>query len=196
MFLVISPTGIAMEPLKDDRELSKLIDRYGELTVEPAEDPFQRLVTSIINQQLSTQSAAAIRKRVFNRFTITPDGLLDADEEAMADCGLSKQKIEYIKKTARKFKEDELSSEKFAEMPDEEVVEELTSIKGVGRWTAEMFLMFGLGREDVFSVGDLGLRRAMEQLYGDMTRSEMKKKAESWAPYRTYASLYLWKLHD
>jgi DNA-3-methyladenine glycosylase II len=81
-------------------------------------------------------------------------------------------------------------------MPDEEVVEELTSIKGVGQWTAEMFLMFGLGREDVFSVGDLGLRRAMEQLYGDMTRSEMKKKAESWAPYRTYASLYLWKLHD
>lgn len=81
-------------------------------------------------------------------------------------------------------------------MSDEEVIEELTDIHGVGEWTANMFLIFVLGREDVFPVGDLGIRKAMEELYGEMSRSEMREKAEDWRPYRSLASLYLWRVVD
>ncbi|MFB6190981.1 MAG: DNA-3-methyladenine glycosylase [Candidatus Nanohaloarchaea archaeon] len=185
-----------MEPLEKDRELSGLIEQYGELELEASGEPFERLVVSIVNQQLSTQSAAAIRERLFENFTIEPEALLDADEEELNDIGLSRQKVAYLKSTARHFIEDDLNTEKFSDMSDKGVVEELTEIHGIGDWTAKMFLIFVLGREDVFPVEDLGIRNAMQQLYGIEDREEMASRAEDWRPYRSLASLYLWRSVD
>lgn len=192
----VGPHCIGMEPLRNDPGLQELIERHGELELVPAEDPFQRLVVSIVNQQLSTQSAAAIKSRLFDGFTITPDALLDADEDALREVGLSRQKIEYIKNAAERFIEDDLTPDRFQKMSDTEVIDELTQIKGIGVWTAKMFLIFVLGREDVFPVEDLGIRNGMTHLYGEMTQEDMATKAEDWRPYRSIASLYLWKAVD
>lgn len=178
-----------MKPLRDDPELSRLIEEHGELELERSDEPFRRLVTSIINQQLSTDSATVIKKKLFENFEVDPDSILEADEDELNDLGLSRQKAGYIKSAAERFIEDDLSAEKFAAMSDEEVIEELIDIHGVGEWTANMFLIFVLGREDVFPVGDLGIRKATEELYGEMSRSEMREKAEDWRPYRSLASL-------
>lgn len=181
------------DTLREDEKLRPLIEEHGELELEASENPFERLVVSIVNQQLSTQSAKAIKERLFENFEITPENILEASEEGLADVGLSKQKIEYVKSSANHFVDDDLSREKFSEMSDEEVIEELTEIHGVGEWTAKMFMISVLAREDVFPVEDLGIRRAMEEVYGLESRSEMTERAEDWRPYRSLASLYLWK---
>ncbi len=185
-----------MNPLYDDPQLQPLIDEHGELELEPADDPYQRLVVSIVNQQLSTQSAAAIKERLFDAFEITPETMLAADPDALQAVGLSQQKIQYVKSAAEQFTDDNLSPETFAAMSDDEVINELTAIHGVGVWTAKMFCMFVLGREDVFPVEDLGIRNGMQQLYGIDERSAMTAKAEEWQPYRSIASLYLWKVTE
>lgn len=185
-----------MESLRNDPELSGLIEEHGELELEKSEEPFERLVVSIVNQQLSTESAAAIKERLFENFKIEPESIIDADEDKLNEIGLSRQKIDYIKSAAERFIEDDLDASTFEEMSDEEVVEELTEIHGVGEWTAHMFMIFVLGRQDIFPVGDLGIRKGMEQLYGDMSRSEMREKAEDWKPHRSLAALYLWRLVD
>lgn len=185
-----------MKPLKNDPELGKLVERYGELELEPSENPFERLVTSIVNQQLSTSSAEAIRQRLFSQFEIEPAAILAADPESMKEIGLSRQKIEYMKNVAEKFERENFSRAKFEAMSDEEVISELTEIKGVGTWTAKMFLMFVLAREDIFPVEDLGIRRGMEHLYELEQEEDMVSKAADWQPYRSIASLYLWKLED
>lgn len=185
-----------MEPIKQDEKMAELVEKYGELEVEAAEDPFQRLVISIINQQLSTASAKAIKERVFDRFNVTPKDMLAADKEEMKETGLSQQKVDYIKSAAEQFIEDNLGPEKFEEMSDEEVIEELTEIHGVGVWTAKMFMMFVLGREDIFATEDLGIREGMKQLYDVETKQEMREKAEEWRPYRTVACLYIWEYYE
>lgn len=182
-----------IEELREDPELAELIDKHGRIDLFHSADLYQQLVCMIIEQQLSTASARAIQNRFFKRFKVTPEAIINIDDKQLKNVGLSRQKVEYIKNTAERFIEDNLDREKFAEMTDREVIEELTQIKGIGEWTAEMFLMFGLGRKDVFSTGDLILRNAMEELYGISDRKEMRQKAEDWKPYRTIASLYLWK---
>jgi DNA-3-methyladenine glycosylase II len=179
-----------------DEKLQELSEEFGEKDLEKSDKPFKRLVVSIINQQLSTDSAVAIKERVFQSFEIEPEKILEADEDELADVGLSSQKNEYIKGAAEKFIEDDLSPEKFSHMSDEEVMDELTSIHGIGDWTAKMFMIFVLGREDVFPVEDLGIRRAMNELYGLETREEMREKAEDFRPKRSLASLYLWEFRD
>lgn len=182
--------------LKRDSKLEPVLEEHGELMLEPAEKPFERLVVSIVNQQLSTQSAAAIKERLFEQFTIEPRPILDAETEPLREVGLSKQKIEYIRNVAERFEENNLSPEAFQSMSNEEVIEELTSIRGVGDWTAKMFLMFVLAREDVFPVEDLGIRNGIEQLYGESTRSEMREVAAAWKPYRSFACLYIWRHYE
>jgi DNA-3-methyladenine glycosylase II len=183
--------------LKSDPDLRPLIEEHGELTLEPAEDTFERLVRSIISQQVSTASARAIRERVFDRFEVTPEAIIAADRDALRDAGLSSQKAEYVQNVAEAYLERGYDHAYFEEMSDDEVVAELTTIRGVGEWTARMYLMFCLGREDVFPVEDLGIRRGMESINdGDMTRAEMVDRAEPWRPYRSYASLYLWRAVD
>ena len=182
--------------LKDDPELKKLVEKHGELEVKKSGEPFRRLIVSIINQQLSTESAEAIRERFFDRFEITPEKILEADPEEMNELGVSSQKIDYMKSSAEKFIQDGLSREKFSEMSDEEVIDKLTGIHGVGDWTAKMFLIFVLGRKDIFPVEDLGIRQAMEDIYGIESRKLMKEKSLDWKPERSLASLYLWEHSD
>lgn len=185
-----------MESLRTDPVLNSVIDTYGPLSLESAEDPFARLVVSIINQQLSTTSASAIRERVFDRFEIAPDPLLDADETELRELGLSHQKIEYVQNAARAFSENRFTHDFFEGMTNQAVIEELTSIRGVGVWTAKMFLMFALGRKDIFPVEDLGVRNGMVELYGECTREEMTEIAEHWRPHRSIATLYIWQYYE
>lgn len=174
-------------------ELAPLLAEYGELELAPADDLFERLVVSIVNQLISTEAARTIRERLFAEFEITPEAMCAADEEALQAVGLSPQKTEYIKNLAEWFITEDVNRRRFAGMTDAEVIDDLTVVRGVGNWTAKMFLMFGLGREDVFPVEDLAVRRGMEKLYGDLSREEMRDKARAWAPYRSYGTLYVWK---
>ena len=182
--------------LRTDPVLASVIDEHGVLKLEPATDPFARLVTSILNQQLSVASAAAIRERLFERVEVTPEGILAADEAVLRDCGLSTQKITYTRNLSRAFATDELSIAALETRSNEAIVEELTAISGIGDWTAKMALMFVFGREDVFPVEDLGIRNAIGELYGEHTRAEMRDLATRWKPYRSLASLYLWRAVD
>ncbi|QGN06847.1 DNA-3-methyladenine glycosylase 2 family protein [Halorhabdus sp. CBA1104] len=187
----------AYNHLRTDPRLASLIDEHGELTVEPAENCFARLVVSIVRQQLSIESASVIRQRLFDHFEVTPTNLQHVPAADLADVGLSRQKAETITRVATVFDERDYSVSSFDAMDDEQVLEELTKISGIGPWTAKMFLLYALGREDVFPVEDLGIRRGMQALYDtDMTRTEMVDHAESWRPYRSIASLYLWRVVD
>ncbi|SFR59152.1 DNA-3-methyladenine glycosylase family protein [Halogeometricum limi] len=187
-----------MEPIRSDERLGPLVDEHGELSVEPADDEFERFVVSVVNQQLSTQSAAAIRDRLFDRFEVTPETVLAADEDALREVGLSSQKISYVRNIATAFLEDDLTRTGLEGYSDEEVLARLTEIRGVGDWTAKMYLMFVLGREDVFPVEDLGIRKGMAKLYGidEDDRAAMVERAEAWRPYRSVAARYLWRAVD
>jgi len=194
-------SGEAVDPverLRGDPHLGPVVEAHGPVTVEPAPDPFARFVVAIVNQQLSTESAAAIRERLFDRFEVKPETMLAADEATLREVGLSSQKIGYVRNVAAAHASGKVDPERYAGFSDEEVVRDLTDIKGVGDWTARIYLMFVLGREDVFPVGDLGIRKAMAALFGmdRSDRSAMVETAERWAPHRTYASLYLWRSVD
>ncbi len=183
--------------LRRDPALAPLVDEHGPIAVEPHPDPFGRLVRSIVNQQLSGASAAAIRGRLTDRFEIAPAALLAADEAALRETGLSASKVDYLKSAAEAFQSGRIDPARLDAMGDDEAIESLTEVRGVGVWTAKMFLMFVLGREDVFPVEDLGIRRGMEALFGDdVARGWMVERAAEWSPYRTYASRYLWRAVD
>lgn len=178
--------------------MAELIERFGPVDLTPAEHEYQRLVVSIINQQVSTASALAIKERVFELFDgpLTPDAVLDADERSLRDAGLSGQKVEYVRNCAEAFTRDDLTHDGLADASADEVIERLTSIRGVGEWTANMYLMFVLGREDVLPLGDLAVRKGIDERYGSgdgsMSREEMRAVAEQWRPYRSYGTKYVW----
>jgi DNA-3-methyladenine glycosylase II len=187
-------TDDAVAHLRSDPDLAPLVEKHGPLELEPADDPFRRLVVSLTRQQVSMAAADAIEKRLFDAVEATPGGLLAADESTLRDAGLSRQKTEYVRAVARAWREREYDRAFFEGLDDDAVTAELTDIHGVGTWTAKMFLLFVLGREDVFPVEDLGIRRGMESLYGEGTdRQEMVDRAERWKPHRSTASLYLWR---
>ena len=182
--------------LKKDPVKAKLIEVNEPIELSPHPDPFARLITSVVNQQLSVASARSIRNRLFEQFEITPIGILNATEDDLRSTGLSAQKVDYMFNIASAFKEG-LSTTKLHSMSDQDVIETLTKIRGVGVWTAKMFLIFVLARNDVFPIEDLGIRKAMDDLYPSLTtQSEMVKHAETWSPYRSYASRYLWTAID
>lgn len=183
--------------LREDPHLGPLVEEHGRLIIEPADDFFARFITSILRQQVSMESAAATRDRLFDRVNVTPEGILAADPQTLQDCGLSRQKTRYVRNVAKAFS-DGLSREALTELSDAEIRAKLTAITGVGEWTANMQLLFALGREDVFPVGDLGIRKGMHRLFGmDLeARGEMVEMAKRWAPYRSYASLYLWRVEE
>ena len=184
------------EHLRSDARLGPLVERHGRLELDPAEDMFRRLVVSVLRQQVSMASAEATRARLFEAIEVTPAEVLAADPETLRDCGLSRQKASYVRNIAEAF-DGEYDRAHFEALDDEAIIEELTSIKGVGEWTARMQLLFALGRPDVFPVGDLGVRKGMCALFGEeLTREEMVTEAERWAPYRSYATLYLWRVDE
>jgi DNA-3-methyladenine glycosylase II len=180
--------------------LAPLLESYGELQLSPADDPFRRVVVSIVNQQLSTSSAAAVRRRLFDALEdeVTPERVLAASDDRLRDAGLSASKVDYVRAVARGFRDDVLTPAAMTGRSDEEVVETLTGVRGVGPWTAKMYLLFVLGREDVFPVEDLGVRRGMALLFDvdDDDRTAMYEHAEPWRPYRSYAALYLWHRYE
>jgi DNA-3-methyladenine glycosylase II len=183
--------------LRADEYLGPVVETHGELSIGPAEDFFRRFVTSILRQQVSMAAADAMRERLFDAVTVTPTGIRAADEAALRDAGLSEQKTRYVQNVAEAVADRGWSQSYFAGMGDEAIRAELTDVTGVGRWTADMQLIFSLGREDVFPVGDLGIRKGMTRVFDDdLTRAEMVDRAERWAPYRSYASLYLWRTTD
>lgn len=193
------PTGTtadaqAIEHLREDAHLGPIVTSVGPRTLEPVEDTFRRLVWSIISQQVSTASARAIRQRLFDAVEITPEAILTVDDDVLRDVGLSRQKASYVRGIAEAYLEHEYDYAYFAGLEDEAVIDELTAIKGIGTWTAKMFLMFVLARPDVFPVEDLGIRTAMHAVVDpELSRSAMVDHADAWRPYRSTASLYLWE---
>lgn len=163
---------------------------------------FVDLVESIISQQLSGKAADTIFgrfKKLFPGKLITPNKLVKIDDETIREAGISYSKIKYIKGIAEQIKNKKLSLKNFEDLTDEEVISELTKLKGVGVWTAEMFLMFTLERPDIFSAGDLGLQNAMVKLYKLKSKPSKNKLLEisaKWSPHRTIASRVLWKSLD
>jgi DNA-3-methyladenine glycosylase II len=167
-------------------------------------DHYGSLVRSIVGQQVSTQSAAAIFRRLTERFggrTPTPQEVLQDDPEALrAAAGLSGAKLKYLYSLARHVEDGSLQLERLDTLADDEVIRELTAVKGIGPWSAQVFLMFHLNRPDVLPVGDLGIRKAMMLLYGLEAMPDpetMEKLSQPWRPHRTLACRYLWEtLHN
>lgn len=167
------------------------------------DDHYGALVRAIVGQQLSTKAARTIYGRLTERYggrTPAPAELLaDDPEELRAAAGLSRAKASYLRSLAEHVVSGELELERLDEMPEDEVIAELVAVKGLGRWTADMFLMFHLERPDVLPVGDLGIRRAIERAYGLPglpDPAEMERIAEPWRPHRTLACRYLWRSLD
>jgi DNA-3-methyladenine glycosylase II len=179
-----------------------LIDRLGELgdpQVGRPQDPYGVLVRSIIGQQVSTKAAAAIYGRLIARYggrTPTPAEVLADDQEEMrAAAGLSHAKARYLRSLAEHVVDGSLELDRLPDLPDDEVIAELVAVKGIGQWSAHIFLMFRLHRPDVVAVGDLGIRRAMMIEYGLEALpdpAEVEPIAEPWRPYRTLGCRYLW----
>ena len=162
-------------------------------------DLFSDLVETIICQQLSDKAGATIFGRFQKLFTpgkVTPERVLEFSDETIRGVGTSRSKVGFIKNLAQHVLTKSVQLAQLAKLPDQEVIRELTKLKGIGPWTAEMFLMFSLGREDIFSYGDLGLRNAIKKLYGlkkDPTKKQMESLTRKWSPYRTYAARILWR---
>lgn len=187
--------------LWQDEMLAKIIERYEPIKPVPETDIYKHLLRAIIGQQLSTKVARIIYEKFLGLF---PEGYPEASQvseitdEAYRSIGLSAQKTGYIKNVAFFKLEGGLEYLRLVQMQDEELITHLTTIKGVGRWTAEMILMFPLDRQDVFPVDDLGIQNAMIKTYGLEEKGKalklaMQLKAEAWRPYRTLACKYLWK---
>ena len=192
--------GAAEKILLRDRYLGLLIKRYGPCKIKPSKrtDYFLDLVDAIVSQQLSGKAAATIFGRVKEGLgKVVPAKILSTPDAKFRGWGLSRQKTSYLKDLAQKVKEGDLKIEKLDKLPDEEVMEELIAVKGIGRWTAEMFLMFSLARPDTFPIDDLGIQKGIAKLLKkEISSKKMVNFAERWKPYRTAASWYVWKIVD
>ena len=187
--------------LREDPVLAAVLERHDPHPLESVENEFERLCVSIINQQLSTASAAAVRERVFEVLddTVTPQSVLDASRDALREAGLSRTKVDYVENAARAFRERDLTRAGLADRSNPEVIAELTETTGIGEGTANMYLIFVLQRPDVLPLGDLAIRRGIEQLYNDgdeLSRLEMREIAEPWRPYRSTAARYIWAEYE
>ena len=164
----------------------------------PVMEPFAALVRTITGQQISTKAAATIHGRLVGLMcgSVTPESLLALTDAQMREAGLSRQKTSYVRDLAAKVQTGELPVASLHELEDEAVIDAIVRVKGLGRWSAEMFLMFRLRRPDVLPVDDLGIVTAIQRLYGlrkKPTPERMRKIAEAWRPYRTVACWYLWR---
>ena len=189
---------------KADKKLAPVIAASGPCRIKPHTDYYGELVGSIVGQQLSTKAAATIWQRVLTLFggqMPTPQQLIKVDDQKLRDAGLSWAKVRYVKDLAEHVLDKRLDLEHIATIPNEQVIEQLTAVKGIGEWSAHMFMMFGLGRLDILPVGDLGIRKAAMQLY---KLDKMPSPAaiitiankNKWHPYESVASWYLWQSLD
>jgi DNA-3-methyladenine glycosylase II len=198
--------------MASDRDMAPLLKRFGTLRIVRALDLYEALLVAVIGQQVSVQAAQSVRRRLMEnlgtRVTVdngpgqenhylypTPKQLIKAGELGLREQGLSRQKSTYLLEIANRAATGELDREAFAALSDEDAIERLCEIKGVGRWTAEIALMRGLGRNDVFAAGDLGLQVAVQELRRMRKRPSekaLRKIAERWKGWRSYAAFYLW----
>jgi DNA-3-methyladenine glycosylase II len=198
----------ARAALSADPTMAALIERIGKIDLatrlrrrseERPADAYGALLRAIVGQQLSTKAARTIYLRVCDLFggtTPSPEQLLEASEEDLRGCGLSGRKVEYVRDLAAHVLSGELELDRLGELSDEEAIEEIVAVRGLGQWTAEMFLLFHLERPDVLSGGDLGIRKAVQLEYGleEMpTPQQVLEIGEAWRPHRSLASLYLWE---
>ena len=195
------------ELMAADKKMAKLMKELGPIEPErdrrgSREDAYEALARAICGQQLSTKAAATIWERIealFGGKTPVPSAVIAADPQDLRDAGLSWSKVSYFRDLAERVLDGELDLKRLPELSDDEIIEELTAIKGIGRWTAEMFLIFHLGRPDVLSTGDLGIRKGAQLAYGldeVPTEDELAQMGERWRPHRTIACLYLWRSLD
>ncbi|MDP4262790.1 MAG: DNA-3-methyladenine glycosylase 2 family protein [Bacteroidota bacterium] len=191
--------------LSRDKKLKKLIEQHGTFTLKKQKNLCLYLCYSIMSQQLSTKVAKVIRQRFLDLWSgkePTPQQIVDMPFEKLRGIGMSNAKVSYVQNVARFEIEKGMDHKKLSKLGNEEVIEYLTQIKGVGRWTTEMLLMFALCREDVFALDDLGIQNAMIGLYKINSKDKKKLREEllrisrKWSPYRTYACMYMWRSKD
>ena len=189
------------ELAKRDRVMKKLIKQYPEANLRNRGNSFSTLARAIVGQQISVKAAQS----VWNRFadcvgTMKPDNVLKRTDQQLRDCGLSWKKVEYVKDLAAHFADGRINPRRWMREEDQTIIDELAAVKGIGRWTAEMFLIFYLLRPNVLPVDDLGLIRGTEKLYFEegkrLTRKEMLEFGQRWAPWCTVATWYLWRSID
>ena len=184
---------------KSDQTLSKLIREYENPSLSSRGDVFYTLIRSIVGQQISAKAADSVWARFEEMVVmIDPGSILSCSQQQLRECGLSNRKVEYIHGISERWEVD-FSSIHWKEIDDDEVISKLTTLRGVGLWTSEMVLIFSLLRKDVFPLGDIGVIRAVEKLYNEGRKMDIviiEQMAESWRPYRTVATWYLWRSID
>ncbi len=188
-----------------DPVMARLVEQFGELTVEarrrrrPPVDAYGMLLRSVVGQQLSVKAASTIYGRVLDLFggkTPAPEKLLEIEPQRLREAGLSGRKVEYVRDLATHVLSGELELDRLEELDDEQVIAEITAVRGFGVWSAQMFLMFFLERPDVLPTGDLGIRNAAMEAYGldaPPNPAELIEMAEPWRPHRSLACIYLWE---
>lgn len=180
-----------------DRRLRPLLERVGPIELRSRRPYFWVLCSAILAQQVSGAAARSINRRVRDLFPERrhpdPQSLLATSARELRSAGVSRQKARYLHALAEAFATGHLARVRFSRLSDEEIIERLTAVVGIGRWTAEMFLIFSVRRQDIFPVDDLGIRRGMERFFDIDEVAAMVERAERWRPYRTVASLYLWR---
>lgn len=180
---------------KKDKKLGAIIDRIGIIEREVNLDTFSALIDSIVSQQISTKAAITVASRLNNLVgEINPDNIYNMSIDDIQKCGMSVRKATYIKGIADAAISKEIDFDKLHTLSDEEVIEKLTSLHGVGTWTAEMLLIFSLGRKNVVSYKDLAIRRGIMKLYNlkELTKTDFEKYKKRYSPFGSVASLYLW----
>jgi len=185
---------------KRDKVLRKLVRQYPDAELGTRGDAFQTLARSIVGQQISVKAAQSIWARfVLACGKVTAANVVALTPETLRGCGFSGQKAAYVLDLAARFEGGLVKPRRFARMDDEAIIEELVQVKGIGRWSVEMFLIFHMMRPNVLPVGDLGLRRAMERAYNEgapLTKDEMREIAKPWAPFSSAGTWYLWRSLD
>jgi len=185
---------------RSDPVMAAIMRRHPRVHLVPRGDPFHTLARAIVGQQISVAAAQS----VWNRFSVlvsvvSPEGVLKAKARELRACGLSERKVEYISDLARRFADGHVHEHKWPAMGDEEVIADLVQVRGIGRWTAEMFLMFNLLRPDVFPLDDLGLQKGLRLAYHGgrkVSLATLRRRGETWRPWRSVATWYLWRSLD
>lgn len=186
----------AEKVLKGDNNLAPLINKYGPCKIikYPKSKYFESVVRDIIGQQLSVKAASTIFSRLREALgVVTPENIVKSKHEKLRKMGLSNAKANYVRDLSERVLDQRLRLDKLDNMQDDTVKKELIEVKGIGKWTAEMFLMFTLARPDIFPIEDLGLRNGFKKIVGNYSNERMEKYAKRWSPYRTVASWYLWQ---
>ncbi len=182
--------------LKDDN-LKKIIKKSGNEYLSTSKDPFLTLFNSILGQQISVSAAVSIKKKVSSKVKITPKDINIISNEILKSCGLSRMKISYLKDLSSKILNNEISFKDLDKLDDNEVIKYLTNVKGIGNWTAEMFMIFHLGRKNILPIKDIGIINSLVNMYGeDKKNINFKKYYLLWSPWNTVASWYLWRNID